>query len=67
MVCACLFEVFLSADSSVVLFALATLAVVIFIGRFLLDLAWRFVIGMIVVIIAFYTVTVSLPSLFILI
>lgn len=67
MLCSCLLEAFLAADLSMILFVLAVLVVVIFIGRFLLDLAWRFVLLTIAVIVAFYVVTVVLPSTFALI
>lgn len=57
-------EAFLAADSSMVLLVLAALAVVLLVGRFLLNLAWRLVAMTTAGIIAFYAVTVVLPSVF---
>lgn len=57
-------EAALAADSSLVLLVLAVLVVVVLVGRFLLKLAWRLVAMTTVGIIAFYTVTVVLPSVF---
>ncbi|ADJ14159.1 hypothetical protein [Halalkalicoccus jeotgali] len=57
-------EAALAADSSMALLVLAALVVVILVGRFLLNLAWRLVAMTTVAIVAFYAVTVVLPSVF---
>ncbi|MDL5362248.1 hypothetical protein [Halalkalicoccus sp. NIPERK01] len=57
-------EAALAADSSMVLLVLAALVVVVLIGRFLLRLAWRLVAVTTAAILAFYAVTVVLPSVF---
>jgi low affinity Fe/Cu permease len=57
-------EAFLAADSSMVLLVLAALAVVLLVGRFLLNLAWRLVAVTTVGIVTFYAVAVVLPSVF---
>ncbi|MCH7659807.1 MAG: hypothetical protein IH933_04255 [Euryarchaeota archaeon] len=57
-------EAFLAADSSMLLLVLAALAVVLLIGRFLLNLAWRLVAVTSAAIVTFYAVTVVLPSVF---
>lgn len=59
-----LLESALAADPSLVLLVLAVLVVVIFLGRFLLNLAWRLVMMTTTVVVAFYAVTVVLPSVF---
>lgn len=56
------YEAFLAADPSLVLLVLATLVVVILVGRFLLNLAWRLVVITTAAIVTFYAVTVVLPS-----
>ncbi len=57
-------EAFLAADPSMVLLVLAALVVVVLVGRFLLTLAWRLVAMTTAAIVAFYAVTVVLPSVF---
>lgn len=57
-------EATLVGDPSMVLLVLAVLAVVVLVGRFLLKLAWRFVAMTTAAIVAFYAVTVVLPSVF---
>lgn len=57
-------EAALAADSSLVLLVLAVVVVVILVGRFLLNLAWRLVVMTIAAVVAFYAVTVVLPSVF---
>lgn len=58
------YEAAITADPSMVLLVLAALVVVLFVGRFLLKLAWRLVAMTTVGIITFYAVTVVLPSVF---
>lgn len=55
-------EAFLAADPSMVLLVLAVLVVVILLGRFLLNLAWRLIVMTTAAIVTFYVVTVVLPS-----
>ncbi len=55
-------EAALAADPSMVLLVLAALVVVILVGRFLLNIAWRLVVLTTVAIVVFYAVTVVLPS-----
>ncbi len=57
------YEAALTADPSMTLLVLAVIAVVILLGRFLLNLAWRLVTLTTVGIVAFYLGTVVLPSL----
>ncbi|MEM4781742.1 MAG: hypothetical protein QXG03_09320 [Halalkalicoccus sp.] len=57
-------EAALAADPSMVLLVLAVLVVVVLVGRFLLNLAWRLVVMTTAGILAFYAVTVVLPSVF---
>lgn len=56
------YEAALTADPSMVLLVLAVLAVVVLLGRFLLNIAWRLLTLTAVGIAAFYVGTVVLPT-----
>lgn len=56
-------ETLLAADPSMLLLALVVLVVLIFVGRFLFNLAWRLVALTTVVVVAFYLGTVVLPTI----
>ena len=57
------YEAVLTADPSMVLLVLAVLAVVVLLGRFLLNLAWRLLTLTALGIAVFYVGTVVLPTL----
>lgn len=56
------YEAAITADPSMVLLVLAVLAVVVLLGRFLLNLAWRLLTLTAVGIAVFYVGTVVLPT-----
>lgn len=55
-------EALFTGDPSLVLLVLAVLVVVLFVGRFLLNLAWRLVLLTTAAVVAFYLGTVVLPT-----
>lgn len=57
------YEAALTTDPGLLFLVLAVLAVVVLLGRFLLNLAWRLVALTTVGIVAFYLGTVVLPTL----
>jgi hypothetical protein len=57
------YEATLTTDPSLLFLVLAVLAVVVLLGRFLLNLAWRLVTLTAAGIVAFYLGTVVLPTL----
>lgn len=56
-------EAFLAVDTDIMLLVLAVLVIVIFVGRFLLNLAWRLIVMLITVVVSFYAVTIVLSVL----
>lgn len=56
-------ETFLAVDPDIMLLVLAVLVIVIYVGRFLLNLAWSLIVMLITVVVSFYAVAIVLSML----